>query len=183
MFLLEGIIDVGKLPVEFNSFRVGGYNKAIISFLKYIPQVYLNYSKKSTAGWSITNVLLDFTGGSLSILQQVIDMVYNGLNGDGYSFFGSGDGFNIVKFLLGAIACVFDIIFFIQHFILYRNSGDPVMDEDEIRVAKPVRHSISLKDEEEDDFYYSMSNNKANGKLNNTDNKSSKMQNSHSKSG
>ena len=31
-------------------------------------QVYLNFRRKSTVGWSIGNVLLDFTGGSLSIL-------------------------------------------------------------------------------------------------------------------
>lgn len=104
VFLLEGVIDVGELPVAFNSFRVAGYNKALITFLKYMPQVYLNYSRKSTAGWSIINIMLDFTGGSLSIVQQVIDMVYHGVNGEGWSFFGDGDGFNIVKFLLGVIA-------------------------------------------------------------------------------
>lgn len=104
VFLLEGVIDIGLLPEGFNSFRVAGYNKAAITFLKYIPQVYLNYSRKSTVGWSIINILLDFTGGSLSIFQQVIDMIYNGTNGDGWSFFGSGDGFNIIKFFLGVFA-------------------------------------------------------------------------------
>ena len=29
----------------------------------------MNYRRKSTVGWSIGNILLDFTGGSLSILQ------------------------------------------------------------------------------------------------------------------
>ena len=89
-----------------------------------MPQVYLNYSRKSTAGWSIANILLDFTGGSLSIVQQVIDMIYNGTNGNGWSFFGSGDGFNVVKFFLGVFAWFFDIIFMIQHFILYRGNHD-----------------------------------------------------------
>jgi cystinosin len=40
-----------------------------ISLIKYIPQVILNYGRKSTVGWSIWNILLDFTGGILSILQ------------------------------------------------------------------------------------------------------------------
>ena len=35
-------------------------------------KVYLNYKRKSTVGWSITNIMLDFTGGTFSILQDVI---------------------------------------------------------------------------------------------------------------
>jgi hypothetical protein len=47
-----------------------GYFKLSISFLKYLPQFYWNYKRKSTAGWSIANILLDLTGGSLSFLQM-----------------------------------------------------------------------------------------------------------------
>ena len=36
----------------------------------------MNYRRKSTVGWSIGNVLLDFTGGSLSILQMFL-LAYN----------------------------------------------------------------------------------------------------------
>lgn len=45
-----------------------GYEKVCISFFKYIPQVYLNYSNKSTVGWSIYNVLMDFFGGFFSFM-------------------------------------------------------------------------------------------------------------------
>lgn len=38
----------------------------------------MNYQRKSTVGWSIGNVLLDFTGGSLSILQMIILSYNNG---------------------------------------------------------------------------------------------------------
>lgn len=156
VFFLEGIIDIGLLPVAFNTFRVAGYNKAVITFLKYMPQVYLNYSRKSTVGWSILNIMLDFTGGSLSILQQVIDMCYRGLSDGDWSFFGSGgDAFNIVKFLLGVMSCFFDIIFFIQHFVLYRNARHEVGDENEMLIEKPLRHSILA---EEDDADYEHTN-------------------------
>jgi len=36
----------------------------------------MNYKRKSTSGWSIGNIFLDFTGGLLSILQMVIN-AYN----------------------------------------------------------------------------------------------------------
>ena len=32
----------------------------------------MNFRRKSTDGWSIGNVLLDFAGGTLSILQMFI---------------------------------------------------------------------------------------------------------------
>jgi cystinosin len=40
-----------------------------ISLVKYIPQVILNVQRKSTVGWSIQNIILDFSGGVLSDLQ------------------------------------------------------------------------------------------------------------------
>lgn len=36
----------------------------------------MNYKRKSTVGWSIGNIFLDFTGGALSILQMIIN-AYN----------------------------------------------------------------------------------------------------------
>ena len=45
------------------------YIKIFISLIKYIPQVILNMKRKSTVGWSIWNILLDLTGGTLSDLQ------------------------------------------------------------------------------------------------------------------
>ena len=39
---------------------------------RYVPQAYMNFRRKSTVGWSIGNILLDFTGGSLSIIQVMM---------------------------------------------------------------------------------------------------------------
>jgi cystinosin len=49
------------------------YVKLAISCCKYIPQVIINHRRRSTGGWSIHNVLLDFTGGLLSVIQQCGD--------------------------------------------------------------------------------------------------------------
>jgi cystinosin len=38
-----------------------------------LEQVFLNYRLKSTDGWNIWNVLLDFEGGILSLAQQLLD--------------------------------------------------------------------------------------------------------------
>ena len=49
------------------------YVKLSISLMKYIPQAVLNAQNKSTEGWSIHNIMLDFTGGSLSVIQNLGD--------------------------------------------------------------------------------------------------------------
>lgn len=92
------------------------YIKLGISFVKYCPQVYLNYSAQSTVGWSIHNILLDFTGGALSIAQLILDAY---ISGDW-----SGISGDIVKFGLGFLSIAFDLIFMTQHYILYRNRKD-----------------------------------------------------------
>lgn len=103
----------------FNSIFYLGWMKAFISFIKYLPQVLLNIKRKSTKGWSIFNILLDFTGGSFSFIQNIIDSIY------GCGKVISGDGgllyLNIVKYAISVMSMIFDIIFMIQHYIIYKN--------------------------------------------------------------
>ncbi len=56
------------MPSGGTVINICGYCKAAITFIKYSPQVYLNYKNKSTVGWSIGNVMLDFSGGVFSLL-------------------------------------------------------------------------------------------------------------------
>lgn len=91
------------------------YVKIFISVIKYIPQVILNFQRKSTAGWSIWNILLDFTGGTLSDLQLVLDCA------DLKDF--SGITHNKPKFALGSLSIVFDLVFLFQHYFLYRDTA------------------------------------------------------------
>jgi len=88
------------------------YVKLGVTLVKYIPQAVMNFRRKSTEGWSIGNVLLDFTGGSLSLLQMFI---VSGNNDDWPSMFG-----NPTKFGLGALSILFDLVFILQHYVLYR---------------------------------------------------------------
>jgi cystinosin len=89
--------------------------KIMITIMKYIPQVYFNYKRQSTIGWSVGNSILDLSGGLLSQIQLIFDCYdtnnWNGIIG------------NFVKFALGFISVLFDLIFIVQHFILYTNSN------------------------------------------------------------
>ncbi|XP_030289450.1 cystinosin isoform X3 [Sparus aurata] len=55
------------------------YIKLAVTLIKYVPQAYMNFRRQSTEGWSIGNVLLDFTGGTLSILQMILQSYNNGI--------------------------------------------------------------------------------------------------------
>ncbi|XP_049444412.1 cystinosin [Epinephelus fuscoguttatus] len=101
------------------------YIKLAVTLIKYVPQAYMNYKKQSTEGWSIGNVLLDFTGGTLSILQMILQS-YN--NDEWRLIFGDP-----TKFGLGLFSVVFDILFMTQHYCLYREPPQyvPVTGEEE----------------------------------------------------
>ncbi|XP_064071156.1 cystinosin homolog isoform X2 [Vanessa tameamea] len=88
------------------------YIKLCITLIKYVPQAYMNYKRKSTEGWSIGNIFLDFVGGFLSILQMTLN-AYN--YNDWISFFGDA-----TKFGLGLFSLIFDIFFILQHYVFYR---------------------------------------------------------------
>lgn len=92
------------------------YIKLAVTLVKYVPQAYMNYRRRSTVGWSIGNVLLDFTGGVLSLLQMFLQS-YN--NDQWLLIFG-----NPTKFGLGLFSVLFDIIFISQHYCLYRETAD-----------------------------------------------------------
>ncbi|GAA5976224.1 hypothetical protein JCM5350_001387 [Sporobolomyces pararoseus] len=113
------------------------YIKLYISFAKYVPQVRLNHSRKSTVGWSIENILLDLTGGTLSLAQLVLDSWsahdWRGITG------------NPAKLGLSVLTLGFDFIFIVQHYILYRDSTTTLLHP----APSPRSMSSSSFDEEQ----------------------------------
>ena len=110
----------------FNSLVYMGWCKVFISLIKYIPQVISNFKRKSTIGWNIHNILLDFTGGAFSFGQNIVDSFRDEFS---VTSEGQSKGLNIAKFALSFISMFFDIIFMVQHFILYRNSNSDLNDK------------------------------------------------------
>ena len=112
-----------------------GYAKLVITVVKYVPQAWANYKRKSTEGWSILQILLDITGGVLSITQLLID---SSLQGDW-----SGITGNPVKLGLGNVSICFDILFITQHYWLYRGShGGKGKEDDWAREEDEERRSL-----------------------------------------
>lgn len=120
----------------FNSLIYMGWCKVVISLIKYIPQVISNYKRKSTIGWNIHNILLDFTGGIFSFAQNIIDTIRDSFN---ITTEGQSNTLNIAKYALSFVSIIFDIIFMTQHYCLYKDSnsdlgqqkGTPIEDSEE----------------------------------------------------
>ena len=139
----------------FNSLVYMGWCKVFISLIKYIPQVISNYQRKSTIGWNIHNILLDFTGGAFSFGQNIVDSFR-----DEFSVTSDGQpkGLNIAKFALSFISMFFDIIFMTQHYILYKDSNTDIEErqkekrsqfqKDQDKVSKLMESSHESRDTE-----------------------------------
>lgn len=122
------------------------YVKLVVTLIKYTPQVVVNYKNKSvlqvprepspetdmtrsTVGWSISQILLDFAGGVLSITQQGIDSY---LQGDW-----SGITGNPVKFALGNVSMMYDVVFVTQHYVLYPGGKEKDAETDSLLGREP----------------------------------------------
>jgi cystinosin len=86
----------------------------ITHIVKYVPQVVLNYRRKSTVGLNIKFVLLDLVGAIFSLLQLGMTAIQYGKYAVGTS------SFNLVKFSLAVVSIFFDLLFLLQHFLLYK---------------------------------------------------------------
>ena len=104
-FLIQGSIDFLGFLYVLGMIKLG------VTIGKYVPQALLNKSRQSTVGWNVLNVILDLIGGLLSLLQLVGDCAsmndWSGLVG------------NPTKLCLSLITIFFDLLFLIQHYILY----------------------------------------------------------------
>lgn len=79
-----------------------------------------NFRRKSTRGWSICNILLDFTGGLFSFLQMWMEH-HNGKNLN----------INPVKLILSIMCMVYDLVFIVQHYWLYPEGKEGNLIQDD----------------------------------------------------
>lgn len=102
------------VPDSFNwvyIFTSLGLIKIFMSVCKNIPQILYNYNRKSTHGWPILMVWLDFVGAFLSFIQLLLDSYEVG------NMMAVFD--NLPKFLLAIQVFIADAVFFTQHYWLY----------------------------------------------------------------
>ncbi|CDP16643.1 unnamed protein product [Coffea canephora] len=97
--------------------------QVVMTVIKYIPQAVMNFKRKSTIGWSIGNILLDLLGGVTNYAQMAVQSIDQK---SWVNFYG-----NIGKTLLSLVSIFFDILFILQHYVLYpskQKASPPKLD-------------------------------------------------------
>ena len=78
------------------------------SLLKHPPQIYYNFKRKSTKGWSIEGIIMDFLGGFFSLIALLLELHIN-----------PNVHINKAKLFLSFNSMLYDITYMVQHYILY----------------------------------------------------------------
>ena len=112
-------------PYKLTFLSLLGLVKIAINLIKNIPQLLLNFHRRSTVGWPVTGVVLDTIGASAAFAQQCLDA----WNGGGWGMVVG----NVPKLMLSVLSFSFDVTFLIQHFICYRQraGSKPEPEEEE----------------------------------------------------
>jgi cystinosin len=101
-----------------------GYSKTFISFIKYVPQCKLNFTRKATTGFSIQQVLLDVGGAVTSFGQSMLNAYINP-QPDGSPDWNTVFG-NVPKLLLSLESIFFCSILIVQHYWLYAEENERI---------------------------------------------------------
>ncbi|GMN42654.1 hypothetical protein TIFTF001_011863 [Ficus carica] len=117
VWLIAGVCFFIALPAHSWLWLISIFNsiQVFMTVIKYIPQAFMNFRRKSTDGFSIGNILLDFTGGVANYAQMAVQSIDQN---SWVNFYG-----NIGKTLLSLISIFFDLLFICQHFLLYPVRG------------------------------------------------------------
>ncbi|XP_061376225.1 cystinosin homolog [Gastrolobium bilobum] len=103
----------------FNSIQV------CMTVIKYFPQAFMNFLRKSTDGFSIGGVLLDFSGGVFNYSQMAVQSIDQG---SWVNFYG-----NIGKVLISLVTIFYDSILMLQHYVLYPEKKGTSKNSEEIK--------------------------------------------------
>ncbi|CDW86335.1 UNKNOWN [Stylonychia lemnae] len=134
-FILE--VNGSYMPLLMQTQMMCGYGLVLTNVYKYSAQFYYNQRRRSTVGFSIKLVFLDFTGSLFSLLQLIMDSI-----GRGELVLGKS-AFNLVKCLLSCIGIIFDIAFMIQHYWLYKYAVNYDIKKQEYGVKRDKRGELT----------------------------------------
>lgn len=135
LFIIEGVNN-GRDPYNWYSFvYVIAISKVVVTCIKYPPQIITNYKMSNTVGFNILQILLDLMGCVLSLLQIVLDCY---MTNDWVGLYG-----NPVKVYLSGIVFVYDMILLYQHYILYTNINNMLMEDPTLKnyTSNPVYYA------------------------------------------
>ncbi|PON44044.1 Lysosomal cystine transporter [Parasponia andersonii] len=135
---VAGVCFLIALPTHSWLWLISVFNliQVCMTAIKYTPQAFMNFKRKSTKGFSIVYILCDFSGGVANFGQMTVQSMDQN---SWVNFYG-----NIGKLLLALISIFFDLIFIFQHFLLYSTKREMIPSktskEEEEPLIRPCGH-------------------------------------------
>ncbi|XP_054790048.1 cystinosin homolog isoform X2 [Prosopis cineraria] len=108
----------------FNSIQV------CMTLIKYMPQAFMNFLRKSTDGFSIGGVLLDFSGGIFNYSQMAVQSIDQG---SWVNFFGT-----VGKVFISLVTIFYDSVLLFQHYVLYPGKKAGASHRDNEKIREPL---------------------------------------------
>ncbi|KAG4395875.1 hypothetical protein AAZX31_19G050000 [Glycine max] len=104
--------------------------QAVMILIKYFPQAFMNFLRKSTDGFSIGSVLLDFSGGVFNYSQM---LVQSKDQGSWVNFYG-----NIGKVFISLVSIFYDSILMCQHYVMYPDNKKGLTSKNSEEINRPL---------------------------------------------
>ncbi|KAH1193134.1 Cystinosin [Glycine max] len=104
--------------------------QVVMTLIKYFPQAFMNFLRKSTDGFSIGTILLDFSGGIFNYSQMVVQSIDQG---SWVNFYG-----NIGKVLISLVTIFYDSILMCQHYVLYPENKKGLTSKNSEEIKQPL---------------------------------------------
>ncbi|KAL5581280.1 hypothetical protein UlMin_013722 [Ulmus minor] len=142
VWFVAGVCFFVALPIHSWLWLINIFNsiQVFMTVVKYIPQACMNFKRKSTDGFSVGNILLDFSGGVANCAQMAVQSIDQDSM---VNFYG-----NIGKTLLSLISIFFDIIFMVQHFLLYSSRRALISSKTSKESKEPLVKSTDYPESE-----------------------------------
>ncbi|KAK3006962.1 hypothetical protein RJ639_016002 [Escallonia herrerae] len=124
------------IPVAANDVAFSIHAVLLTAFTLFQITIYdavMNFRRKSTVGFSIGNILLDLLGGLTNYGQMAMQSIDQN---SWVNFYG-----NVGKTLLSLVSIFFDLLFILQHYVLYPAKKVDSPDLDEVVSKDPLLKS------------------------------------------
>lgn len=125
LFVLESLLEKyePKEHKNFNCFIYLGLCKYVMDLIKYIPQIILNKSRRSTFGWNIQYIYFELIS-IIFFYLSIVSEIYNNT----FHIFNPPENESKLIFyteiIIPIIVLIYDIIFIIQNYLYFDSNED-----------------------------------------------------------
>ncbi|CAL0299154.1 unnamed protein product [Lupinus luteus] len=119
---------------KFSKFAI-----TIVAVVLFSAAALMNFMRKSTDGFSIGSILLDFSGGIFNFSQMVVQSIDQG---SWMNFCG-----NIGKVMISLVTIFYDSILMFQHYVLYPDNKGVITSKIYEEIKQPLNSATQIDEQ------------------------------------